>query len=442
MNIAELFVNLGIKGTDKTIGALANTQKGLKDVASTSLEAKVAIVGAMYALEQLFAASGQRGTDLTNFNAELGVSTKTLQQYQFAARQAGVSNTAVEGTFKSLQAAMTRTLMGEAPPAGLAKVALKLGDISKEDIARFQKNPELLIQTLQRYAQAEKNIGLRNETLKSFGLGDDMIAAMSRGAFNQGALNKAPTYSDKEIAKLDQANIAWSNLGQTIEMAIGKFNAAHGGQLVNDITMLVPKVIELANSFVRLSEKMHLFELIGKSFEGWGIIFDKINHTIDALTKNDKLASLVTEGTQVANRLVSGTETVVSTTGDLITGGVKGDKAQKDISENLKGFFAVLAEAWKESANSGVQDPALKAMLERQNVANGNPNVSNVIQMPRAITPNAPATPSPGAPAQTINIDQNLNFQHDGKDHQKTSNDMKRAVKDAFRQMPAQAQGT
>lgn len=41
---------------------------------------------------------------------------------------------------------------------------------------------------------------------------------------------------------------------------------------------------------------------------------------------------------------------------------------------------------------------------------------------------------------QNVTIQQNLNFQHDGKDHKKTADSVHSAVKHAYRQMPAQAQ--
>jgi hypothetical protein len=281
MIVADLFVNLGIKGAEKTVGALTGVEKSLKGLGSMSLEAKAAIVGAMYALERLFSKSGQAGTDLTNFNALLGGSTKTLQQYQYAARQVGISNEETEGTFKALQSSMTKLRMGEGAPKGYAQVAMLTGGITSQDVERFMQNPELLLQRLQQYAQKEKRLGLRNEALKSFGLSDNMVAALSRGAFTPQVLSKAPTYSDKEISALDKANIAWSNLGNRIQMAIGHFNARHGTELVKDFTVLTDKVLALANAFMKLSEAVHLFEFLNKSVQGltmlMGVLTDSVN---------------------------------------------------------------------------------------------------------------------------------------------------------------------
>lgn len=297
MIIADLFVNLGIKGAEKTVGALTGIEKSLKGLGSMSLEAKAAILGAMYALERLFSRSGQAGTDLTNFSALLGGSTKTLQQYQYAARQVGVSNQETENTFKSLQSTMTKLRMGEGAPKGYAQVAMLTGGITPQDVDRFMQNPELLLQKLQQYAQKEKRIGIRNEALKSFGLSDNMVAALSRNAFNPTTLQKAPTYSEKEISALDKANIAWSNLGTKIEMAIGHFNALHGGELVKDFTMLTDKVMKLTEAFLKLAETIHLFEGVGKVFEGLSLIFGGATDTVNKL-KTPKGRESLKEGAE------------------------------------------------------------------------------------------------------------------------------------------------
>lgn len=377
MNIAELFVNLGIKGADKTVGALTDVKKKMGELGSTSLEAKAGIVAAMYALEKLFAASGAAGTGLTNFNSLLGVSAKTLQQYQYAARQMGVSNQEVEGTFKTLQSTMTKTLLNGDAPKGLARLSLLTGDLNRGDLLKFQQNPELLIQRLQQYAQKEKNVGLRNETLKSFGVGDGMIAAMSRGGFSSQALAKAPTYSSREIGSLNDANIAWSNLGNKIEMAVGHFNARHGAQLVSDISNIVNQVMKMVEAFTILAEKLKFFQAIGLAFEGWSKILGGITESVGA-----------------------------------VTGAVSDPKKRKELFENVK---------------NGIKDFAATA--------------SYAVTPESAITPSM--IPNNGAvPNQNINVNQNLHFQHDGKDHQKTSQSVKKAVQDSYRQMSAQGQGS
>lgn len=314
MNIGELFVKLGIQGGDKTLGTLKENQKAFKGTASMALEAKAAILGAVYALQSLFRASNNLGSDLTNFNATLGVSAKTLQQYQYAARQVGVDNKAVEGSFRALQSAMTKTLMGEGAPKGLARVAQLTGDINPDDLLEFSKAPEKLIQRLQEYASKEKDAGFRNEVLKTFGLGDDMIAALNRQAFRPEVLAKAPTLSDKELGNLDKANVGWANLLNKIERAVARFNAQYGPDLVEGLSDITDQVIKLANALVELSNKLQVFEGLKSIIDALTFITGAGATTVDIVSGEapsgeklegmDREADKFLSGDGVINRII------------------------------------------------------------------------------------------------------------------------------------------
>lgn len=402
-------------------------RKGLKDTASVSLEAKAALVGAMYALERLFSASGQRGTDLTNLNSVLGVSTKTLQQYEYAARQVGVSNQEVEGSFKALQGAMTKTLLGEGAPKGLARVSLLTGGITAQDLDRFAKQPQLLIQKLQEYAQKETNSGLKNEVLKSFGLSDNMIAALNRMAFRPEVMNKAPTYGDGEVKALDKANIAWSNLGNKIEMAVGHFNAKHGGELVKDISMITDKVIKLAEAFEKLSEKAHLFEAIGKMFQGWEIIIKGFISLIDSFDQ-----TMDQEGSSAL-----GVNIGKEKPGD--------DKKDAALPNAVTALMSIVTDLIDSSLTDKIHDVMNTKIhihkgedgIPRIRIGEGAPSVS-----PSAVPVPPPLPGGPKGPAQNVEVNQTLNFSHDGTDPKKTADSTKKAVRDAYRQLSAQGQGS
>lgn len=424
MNVGELFVQLGVKGAEKTIGALKGIKYGLGDIGSASLETKAALVGAMYAMERLFATSGKAGTDLTNMSTLLGVSTKTLQEYEYAARQAGVSNQEVEGSFKALQNTMAKTLMGEGAPKGLARFAQLTGNISPKDIEQFAKQPQLLMQRLQEYARKETSLPLRNEVLKSFGLSDSMIAAMGRNAFRPEILRKAPAYSDSEVASLDKANIAWSNLGNKIEMAFGHFNAKHGQALVNDISMITDKVLKLAESFDKFATKLHVFEIIGKAFEGWGIIFDKMAGPLATIEK-------------------------------LFSGDFKErDKASTQAIEGTKGFFGDLWGVAKEAGKDMFGDMMPQTAHAFAGAPGGGPTpyipetspaemskVGSMEWLQKSIAP--PTAPTPNNTTnQSVSVNQTLNFAHEGKDARKTADSVKQAAQGAYRQMPAYGQGS
>lgn len=375
LNVGELFISLGVQGSEKTIGAITGVTQGMGGLASTSLEAKAAILGAMYGLERLMSASAQMGTGLTNFNALTGMSTRQLQQWQYAARQAGVSGEEMTGSLKSVQGAMTNMLLGKGAPAGLGMLAQKVGfDTSRA------RDTFYVMEQLQKFAKsAPADIG--NNVLKSFGIGEGTIAAMRRGVFNDKNFSKAPVFGEKEIASLDRGNIAWSNLGQKIEMAVGHFNAAHGEQLVNDISKIVDQVLKLTNALVKLSEQLKVFQVLEKAIG-------------------------------LSASLINVTSTGVSAVSGAVHDPSKRLPFAEDTAENMYKGFKVFIQTMAASAIA----------------------VSDMIAPPTA------AQGSPG-PTQTNHVSIQQTFQHDGKDHKQVGDSVKKAVKDAHRQIGAQMVG-
>lgn len=478
MIAAELFVNLGIKGADKTLGALAKTGKGLEGVKSTSLEAKAAIFGALYALERLFSKSGQAGTDLTNFNSVLGVSTKTLQQYQYAARQVGVSNQETENSFRALQSSMTKMSMGEGAPKGYAQVAMLTGGITADDVNKFMQNPELLLQRLQQYAQKEKRLGIRNEALKSFGLSDNMVAALSRNTFTPQNLKKAPTYSEKEIASLDKANIAWSNLGSKIEMAIGRINAERGGQLIKDISNITTSVLRLTDALLKLADTLQIFKGLSKVFEGLVYLTDAADY-ITKQSQTDSGRDQLKEDASMFSSFVqegfkSGIESLLSTF-------ISKENLEKPAKQVLPdAIFSILNPTANPVAAAqsvfGIVDSILSSFMPMpaENTGTlaparniGGPTPPPIMQQfitqpPAPMVPYkieaapsipmlpyrepAPSIPGNQAPnkntTQNINVNQSFTFSGDGRDSRQTADTMKKSVQEAFRQLSSQIQGS
>jgi hypothetical protein len=277
MNVGELFVNLGIKGSEKTLGALSETAKKMGELGSTALTTKVAIVGAMYALEHFMKQSAEMGMGLSNFNALTGLSTKQLQQWQYAARQAGIGNEEFTGSLKAVQSSMANMLLGKGAPEGFAIVANKVGLDPKKLRDTFY-----VMEQLQKFSKSVPP-DIANTVMKSFGLSEGTIAAMRKQVFTPDMFKKAPVISEGDINQLSKVEVAWRNINQKIEMAMGHFTAKHGLQLTKDIGELIPKVLKLADSFMNLADKLKIFTVIGKIFEGWGLLFSEIGGVVEKI---------------------------------------------------------------------------------------------------------------------------------------------------------------
>lgn len=444
MKIGEFFVQLGVKGAEKTVGALSSIRTGMSDLGAMSLEAKAAILATAYALERLMASSGKTGTELTNFNALTGISAQTLQQYQFAAAQVGISNEEIASSFKSVQNVMTSMRFGKGAPEGMAMMmeTLQRGGESF-DPNRAKTDIEYVMRKLQEYANLEKDISKRNLVMKSFGLGENVVAGMARNAFRPEVFKQAPIFTDKETNQLDKVNAAFNNLGIKIKMAAGHFTAMHGGQLVKELSQLVDVVLKLANAFVKLAEHLKLFEGIGKVFEGWAKIFELVDSSVQSI--GDAFSSDPEKKEKGQNDIggffkeMPGVfKAAIGDYGDFLwknqmapaTGGAPPKAAPPSYVPASKPVSITNNNNTRVEKSNKAIAPSISSVLKPS--VSVSPILNNANKVAPAISPLA--NTSPGN-SQTNHVSQTFNFQNDGTAHKQVGNETQKAITKAFYQI-------
>lgn len=269
---------------------------------NSSVEAKVAIVGVFYELEQLFAASNKTGTQLKEFSTLTGLSARELQTWQYAAQQAVGHSVDLASTFKGMQDSIKGMLgaQGGAPTMLSAMInALNKGGV-KVDITEAKKwleDPFLMAQRMQQFAQL-KNVGKVWKTyiLEGMHAGPDFIEALLLGGMTPGRLKAARpfTYSDAEVNQLTKASTAWANMESHIELAVGHFNALHGVKLAGDIEKIVDAVMRLTTALTVLADKVKVFTLLGQAAD---TVAGMINAITDLSEGNFKKAGTGIAGT-------------------------------------------------------------------------------------------------------------------------------------------------
>lgn len=284
MKIAELFVSLGVKGSESAGKAIQGTTDGLKGILSSGLAAKAMIAGVVYGLERMMSASAQAGTSLVNASAFTGISARSLQQWQYAARQAGMSAEEMNGNITAVQASMTKMRMTGQAPAGVVSMANMVGfDPKKAEDTLY------VLSKIQEFVQKVHDPGAGNELAASFGVSQAYLAAGRRNIFTDANFNRAPTYSEGEVKSLDKTNIAMLNLEQKVGMIIGRLTAAHGGQLINDLSNIATSVGKLADALSRLSEQLQVFKALGYAAKEAASVTGLVANTVDrAQGKNVK----------------------------------------------------------------------------------------------------------------------------------------------------------
>lgn len=453
MIVGELFASLGIIGADKTVGAITQARDGMKGLGEVSLQTKAAILGAMYALERAFSSSNQKGTQLTNLNAILGDNlAKTVQQYQWAGQQVGVTNDEVAGTFKSLQSVITDTLLGKGGPEGLARLStilsqIGMGDIEMKDLERLAQHPEELLQKLQAYAAKEPSKLIRNKVLDSFGIGGNMQAALIRQAFTPDKLAKAPVYNDKEIETLDRLNAKWKNLGTTLEMALGRFNAKHGDEIIDTITKISAAFLKLAEAFTTIAEKSKLFDGVTEVLKGWEIIFKGLDGSLEKITK------LTTSPETPEEKKASEEGGILSDgaakTRVMLEAAAQFFKSAFGIDEEIMGQpEKVTPEQKKKYENT------LKLLKKRKEIdeLNNQPADGGAVKgaptdaqkelqkKSAALAPTMPAIAAGNTNTNNVDIQQTLNFNGDRSDTAQVADATRKAISDAYRSSFAQSQ--
>lgn len=314
MKIADLFINLGIKGAEKAESAVSGVTRKMSDLRSVSVETKVAILAAVYGLERMMSQSARTGMGLSQFASATGLSIKQLQQWQYAARQFGVSNDDMTGSVKAVQDNMTRMIsLNEGPVKGLAHLNKVVGF----DFQRAKKDTFYVLEQLQKYSQAVSP-EIAKQLAGSFGISESVFAAMRNNAFRPDVFAKAPIYSDAQIKQLANVEVAWANVAQKIEMAFGRFTSKHGLEIVRGIEGIIVPLEKLISKLVDLSEKFKIFQLMGKVLGGIADYLGAIDEGMD-VKSGKKPVPKVTDKDNIFRRMLFQSNFWQDAIGDLGT---------------------------------------------------------------------------------------------------------------------------
>ena len=281
--ISELFVSIGVKGSEKTVETFVNINKGLGSVKEMSLETKAALVAAAYALDRLFVTSAQRSNQLLLAGNYLQMDQKVLQQYIYAAHQAGLSTETMIGTFGKLKNALSNVQYGHLPNW----LNLMFGNMhiqaTKENINRFVAHPEEFLQLLRKYFEQfnGKIDWAQISQLMDDMLGQEVTSAMfgKENPFDQKVLNKAPIVAEGNLENIDKNRKALTDLEDKLKADFDKmFGSTTGSRITQDIINLANAVESLAKALVTLSDKWDVI----KTITGW------VQQTADVLTGGDE----------------------------------------------------------------------------------------------------------------------------------------------------------
>lgn len=403
MNVADLFVNIGVKGKGQAFEALSTVNKGLESVASSGLLAKAALVGALYAFERLTNASGERGTALQKFANFTGLSTDMLQKWQVVLRQAGVSAEDTTQAFQGLQAKMIDMLAGKGAPAGFSIISKAVGiDPSKV------RDTAYMMEKMREYAHKEPNKDWANQQLMSMGFGPDFIQGLRTSKMALSEVKPSQILSSSEIAKLNQVDVAWKNLFASMKMFQDHVVSGLGGPLISELNGALSTVKALTDAF------MHL----GKA----GKVISGVAAAMGVLA-----ASIAIMGGPL-------TALAAAVTGLIYLFG-EWDKFKKG-KDSFFTFLVPNKEDLEKEKNMSTSDKLKKMMFGGRAGGALTAKEMGVSESERQKIMKEGSDKINKQMSATVTV-----HNHGVKDAKDSAGHMKKAVQDAFRQIPAQAQG-
>lgn len=248
MTVAELFVNIGLKGADKTTKGLSNIGKELKDVSNAGLATKAALLGVFVGLERLTGWASQIGMDMTKFTTVTGISAQELQKWTYAANRYDVSAEEMMTTIKGVSAAMADMRLGKGAPESLGILAKYVGfDQKKADDTLY------VISKIQEFIKSgAASPAIVNQLTKAFGISENVFQMLANMSLEKDKLSQSQFITDSEISRLTNVNKQWKDLWYTIRTIGIKLVASEGAIAVNQLAKAFQFLGSTATAISRL----------------------------------------------------------------------------------------------------------------------------------------------------------------------------------------------
>lgn len=270
MKIAELFVDITLKGGTKVQDGLSGVKNWLTDITASGLAAKAAIIGAVYALERMTKASGQFGNEVKNLSVLTGIDTTKIQQWAEFMRRGGSS--AEDAHQALLAASKTQAEIAKGNyPQGLGRIL----SVTQSNLQDVINNPLKFAEMVKKYIQTSKeDISLINNAAESVGFTPGAITAVRRNPEDIYGI-KTNIASEGEIKRLAQVNQEWSNFEKTFSRFRDSLTADWGLPLISGLNKALDLAKELSGWLSKIFSTGSAAGVLQKGVEAEGNLSKK-----------------------------------------------------------------------------------------------------------------------------------------------------------------------
>lgn len=313
MTLAELFIKIGFKVDNQASFDKAVGQLGIGEVKAINLKHAVVGLGASFTALMYFAANAATG--LYKFHLNTGLSTKSLQEWEYAGRRANVAAGQVQGAIESIQDAQAQIALGQ---GNVAPWAL-LGIDPRQD--PFQ----VLLEIHKRIKETGGIAPVMGRYLTSqMGISEDMFQFLRRDNLELGQLKDKFVQTDKEQKSLDELNGRWGQMRYQIEQIGIKFADLHSAQILAWIKEMAPWIEKAATWLAKLAENTPDGERQRAEYQKWA---KGIMEVVVALIALEAAAKVVATLTAVGTVVKAIATTAAGAGGGAAAGGAGGGPA-------------------------------------------------------------------------------------------------------------------
>lgn len=304
MKIADFFINIGVKGADKSIGAIGGVNRGLGDIKNTAFGVKAAIMGALVGLEQMMERSARTGQNLETFASYMGSSVDALQRWQRAFAREGLGVDEITESFVHLKRAMQEFETGGPALAGLDFMAQRNKGF---DVSKRQDPDYIMGQVMKMVKEASPQDLNRVMQMAETIVGSNwkMLGAMRKEEFNPAGLNmKGHSYTKNEAKAMSDVARQLNDMWSSISTSWGKqITAKHGADLVKNMTLVAKAIIVLIEAMSELAKVIHVFDAITHVVKGLALVAKGASNIFDGKVSGKDFVTGVGEATKGASMM-------------------------------------------------------------------------------------------------------------------------------------------
>lgn len=274
MNLADLFVTLGVKGAGKANSDLKKTQDNIVGLSKKSLAAIGALAGVSFGLAAIYNRAMATGIGITKFSNYMGKSSDELQRWQYLAKSFKVTSAEIEGAFKNLSATSAEfNLTGTLAPE-LQKVSEIVGglDLTRLDDATYMfENFRKVLKS----GALPRNV--LNRLVEGF-VGEGVVGMLaSDKPLDPSSVPRSAIMSDASGRGLTNLSASFDKFGAKLEVALSKVANEFGPGLIRALDKAIPTIVTLTAEITKLITRITEFWGGGKVKEQLGEVANPFN---------------------------------------------------------------------------------------------------------------------------------------------------------------------